>query len=162
MLFKKRWLILTAAVTSLIFFDSSITYAQTKNAMNKIDSTIVSVRYIVNNVEQSVAFYRDLLGFEVKVDANPGFAMLAKGNLRLLFNKPGAGGAGQSMSDGEAPKPGGWNRIQFEVEDLEAEIKRLKKLNAKFRNEIIIGNAGKQILLEDPSGNLVELFESNR
>lgn len=118
----------------------------------------VSVRYIVTDVEAAAAFYRDLLGFEVGFSA-PGFAMLNKGALRLLLNRPGFGGAGQSMPDGTAPAPGGWNRIQLGVADLVAEVERLKGLGGRFRNEIVKGNGGDQILIEDPSGNLVELFQ---
>jgi len=119
----------------------------------------VSVRYIVADVDAAVAFYRDLLGFKVDMQAGPGFAMLSRGPLRLLLNRPGAGGAGQSMPNGEAPAPGGWNRIQLGVGDLAAEVERLKAAGGHFRNEIVQGNGGKQILIEDPSGNPIELFE---
>ncbi|MDP3855288.1 VOC family protein [Phenylobacterium sp.] len=119
----------------------------------------VSVRYIVADVDAAVAFYRDLLGFKIDMQAGPGFAMLSRGPLRLLLNRPGAGGAGQSMPSGEAPAPGGWNRIQLEVGDLNAEVDRLKAAGGRFRNEIVQGNGGKQILIEDPSGNPIELFE---
>jgi hypothetical protein len=88
--------------------------------------------------------------------------MLSKGNLRLLLNEPGPGGGGQAMPDGAVPAPGGWNRIQIEVENLEETIKALKDKKATFRNELVVGIGGKQILLQDPSGNLVELFESKR
>ncbi len=119
----------------------------------------VSVRYIVADVDAAVAFYRDLLGFKIDMQAGPGFAMLSRGPLRLLLNRPGAGGAGQSMPNGEAPAPGGWNRIQLDVGDLAAEVERLKAAGGRFRNEIVQGNGGKQILIEDPSGNPIELFE---
>lgn len=119
----------------------------------------VSVRYIVADVDAAVAFYRDLLGFAVDFSAAPGFAMLSRGPLRLLLNRPGAGGAGQSMPNGDVPAPGGWNRIQLGVGDLNAEVERLKAGGGRFRNEIVQGNGGKQILIEDPSGNLIELFE---
>lgn len=91
----------------------------------------------------------------------PGFAALKRGTLRLLLNAPGAGGAGQTMPDGRRPEPGGWNRIQLEVEDLAATVDRLKEQGASFRNEIVSGKGGKQILLEDPAGNAVELFEAH-
>ena len=91
-----------------------------------------------------------------------GFAILSKGNLRLLFNQPGAGGAGQTMPDGAVPAPGGWNRIQFEVQDIESVIEDLKGKNVRFRNDLVTANAGKQILLMGPSGNLIELFEPKR
>ena len=90
------------------------------------------------------------------------FAMLSKGNLHLIFNKPGAGGAGQTMPDGEKPSPGGWNRFQLEVQNIESVIEELKSKHGKFRNELVTAHAGKQILLMDPSGNLIELFEPAR
>jgi catechol 2,3-dioxygenase-like lactoylglutathione lyase family enzyme len=120
---------------------------------------MVTVRYIVNDVDKAMNFYLEKLGFKVDLHPAPGFAALSRDNLRLLLNKPGAGGAGQSMPDGTIPSPGGWNRIQIEVSDLENFVKRLKDQKAKFRNEIVIGQGGKQVLLEDPSGNLIELFE---
>ena len=121
----------------------------------------VSVRYIVSDVDAAIAFYRDQLGFELDMHPAPGFARVSKGDLRLLLNRPGAGGAGQAMPDGQAPTPGGWNRIQLEVIDLAADVARLKASGCRFRNEIVQGNGGKQVLAEDPSGNLVELFEPN-
>ncbi|HUF13958.1 MAG TPA: VOC family protein [Longimicrobiales bacterium] len=118
-----------------------------------------SVRYIVDDVEAALPFYRQL-GFEVRMHPAPGFAALERGELRLLLNQPGAGGAGQAMPDGRSPEPGGWNRIQVTVDDLEGTVKELKQKGLEFRNEIVTGNGGKQILVEDPSGNLVELFEA--
>jgi catechol 2,3-dioxygenase-like lactoylglutathione lyase family enzyme len=118
----------------------------------------VTVRYIVDDVATTIDFYRDRLGFEVLLDA-PGFAMLARGPLRLAVNAPGAGGAGQSMPDGRRPEPGGWNRFQLAVDDLEAEVRALRDAGAGFRNDIVVGKAGSQILLEDPSGNPIELFQ---
>jgi catechol 2,3-dioxygenase-like lactoylglutathione lyase family enzyme len=120
----------------------------------------VSIRYIVNNVDESIRFYTEKLGFKVDMHPAPGFAALSRGDLKLFINQPGVGGAGQRMSDGTMPKAGGWNRIMFEVEDLEEIVSRLKKDKAKFRNEIITGVGGKQALLEDPSGNFIELFEA--
>ncbi|HZF04905.1 MAG TPA: VOC family protein [Patescibacteria group bacterium] len=120
----------------------------------------VSVRYIVSDVEAAIAFYSGQLGFRVEFHPGPGFAMLSRGGLRLLLSTPGGGGgAGQAMPDGRQPEPGGWNRIQLEVADLGCEVERLRTAGARFRNEIVVGNGGKQILLEDPAGNLVELFE---
>ena len=116
----------------------------------------ISVRYIVSNVDAAIPFYRDLLGFSVDMHPAPGFAALSLGDLRLLLNQPGAGGAGQL-----SPEPGGWNRFQIEVSDLEALVEKLRGADAHFRSEIIQGNGGKQILIEDPSGNPVELFQSN-
>jgi catechol 2,3-dioxygenase-like lactoylglutathione lyase family enzyme len=119
----------------------------------------VSVRYIVDDVDAAIKFYTEHLGFRVDLHPAPGFATLSRGNLRLLLNKPGAGGAGQAMPDGRKPEPGGWNRIQLEVPDLAAKVEALRKANARFRNDIVAGNGGKQILLDDPAGNPVELFE---
>ena len=123
----------------------------------------VSVRYIVHDVDACAAFYTKVLGFEVEMHSPKGFAMLSKGNLHLLLNKPGAGGAGQSMPDGVAPSPGGgWSRFQLEVDDIESVVESLKKKNANFRNEIVSAPAGKQILLMDPAGNYIELFEPSK
>jgi catechol 2,3-dioxygenase-like lactoylglutathione lyase family enzyme len=120
----------------------------------------VSVRYIVDDVNAAVEFYATHLNFEVRAHPGPGFAMLQRGGLRLLLNSPGGGGgAGQAMPDGSRPTPGGWNRFQIEVENLDETVKRLKDNRAGFRNEVVTGNGGKQILLEDPAGNLIELFE---
>ena len=120
------------------------------------------VRYIVNDVAAAVEFYHGLLGFEIDMNASPGFAMLSNGPLQLLMNAPGAGGAGAAMPDGALPQPGGWNRIQIQVEDLQERVDALRKAGATFRNEIVQGNGGRQILVEDPSCNLVELFEPRR
>jgi catechol 2,3-dioxygenase-like lactoylglutathione lyase family enzyme len=119
----------------------------------------VNVRYIVHDVDAAISFYTGALGFNVEMHPAPGFASLSLGNLQLLLNRPGAGGAGQAMPEGPRPVPGGWNRIQIEVEDLKATVNKLKSTGARFRNEIVTGNGGKQILLEDPSGNPIELFQ---
>jgi predicted enzyme related to lactoylglutathione lyase len=119
----------------------------------------VSVRYIVSDVDAAIPFYTDMLGFKVQMHPAPGFASLSRGDLQLLLNRPGAGGAGQAMSGGQTPAPGGWNRIQIDVEDLEATVEKLKSAGGRFRNEIVTGNGGKQILIEDPSGNPIELFQ---
>jgi catechol 2,3-dioxygenase-like lactoylglutathione lyase family enzyme len=118
----------------------------------------VNVRYMVSDVAQAIAFYTDVLGFEVLTSAAPAFADVQRGNLRLLLSGP-ASSAGRPMPDGETPGPGGWNRIHFIIDDLEAEVARLRDQGATFRNEIISGPGGKQILLLDPSGNVIELFE---
>ena len=102
----------------------------------------VSVRYIVADVDEAIPFYTDLLGFQVEMHPAPGFASLSLGDLRLLLNRPGAGGAGQAMPDGSEPAPGGWNRVQLEFDDLDATIQRLRAAEASFRSEIITGNGG--------------------
>jgi catechol 2,3-dioxygenase-like lactoylglutathione lyase family enzyme len=107
----------------------------------------VSVRYIVNDVDEAIAFYTEMLGFQVDLHPAPGFASLSKGDLRLLLNRPGAGGAGQTMPDGQSPAPGGWNRIQIEVEDLANTVEKLKEVGCYFRNQIVVGNGGKQVLV---------------
>jgi catechol 2,3-dioxygenase-like lactoylglutathione lyase family enzyme len=123
--------------------------------------TTVSVRYFVYDVDAAIAFYSERLGFDVDVHPAPGFAILSRHDLRLLLNTPsGGGGAAQPMPDGRTPQPGGWNRIQLEVEDLTDQVETLRKAGARFRNEIVAGTGGKQILLDDPSGNPIELFES--
>jgi catechol 2,3-dioxygenase-like lactoylglutathione lyase family enzyme len=118
----------------------------------------VNVRYMVDDVEQAIAFYTGCLDFEVLTSAAPAFADVQRGNLRLLLSGPKSS-AGRPMPDGAEPGPGGWNRIHFIVDDLEAEVERLRDAGANFRNEIVTGPGGKQILLLDPSGNVVELFE---
>jgi len=123
----------------------------------------VNVRYIVDDVDAAIAFYTKALGFSLVMHPAPSFAMLDKGDLRLLINATtGPGGASQPMPDGRNPAPGGWNRIQIEAADIEDEVARLKALGAKFRNDTVAGIGGKQILLDDPAGNPVELFEPPR
>lgn len=120
----------------------------------------VSVRYIVDDVDAAVGFYTEHLGFSVERRPAPGFAMLAREDLRLLLSEPaGPGGAAQAMPDGRHPEPGGWNRIQLEVGDLPAEVEALRRAGATLRNEIVEGRGGRQVLVEDPAGNLIELFE---
>jgi catechol 2,3-dioxygenase-like lactoylglutathione lyase family enzyme len=122
-----------------------------------------SIRYIVDDLEPAVAFYRDLFGFEVVMQPAPTFAMLSRGDLRLLLSVPSSqGGGGQVLAGGRRPEPGGWNRFQLEVSDLEAEVERLSAAGARFRSEIVVGVGGDQVLAEDPSGNPVELFQPKR
>ena len=118
----------------------------------------VNVRYMVDDVEESIAFYTTMLGFEVLTSASPAFADVKRGNLRLLLSGPKSS-AGRPMTDGATPGPGGWNRIHFIVDDLNTEVGRLRDAGARFRNDVVEGPGGKQILLEDPSGNVVELFQ---
>lgn len=120
----------------------------------------VQVRYIVNDVDAAIEFYRSQLGFELVMHPAPAFAMLSRGDLRLVLSAPNsAGGGGQPMPDGTRPEPGGWNRFAIEVADIAREVDRLRQAGVRFRNEIVTGVGGKQILVNDPSGNPVELFE---
>ena len=120
----------------------------------------VQVRYIVHDVDAAVGFYTKQLGFILEMRPAPPFAMLSRGDLRLVLSAPNPmGGGGQSTPDGRKPEPGGWNRFAIEVSDLAATVDRLRKAGAQFRNEIVTGVGGKQILVDDPSGNPIELFE---
>ena len=120
----------------------------------------VGVRYIVYDVEAAMAFYTQHLGFSVEFQPAPSFAILGRGSLRLMLNTTtGPGGASQPMPDGRKPEPGGWNRIMLQVADLTQEVETLRKAGVHFRNDIVTGQGGKQILLNDPSGNPIELFE---
>jgi catechol 2,3-dioxygenase-like lactoylglutathione lyase family enzyme len=123
-----------------------------------VTTEVVSVRYLVEDVDASIDFYTKLLGFEVTMSAAPAFADVRRGSLRLLLSGPKSS-AGRPMSDGATPGPGGWNRIHFVVDDLDAEVARLQGAGARFRNEIVEGPGGRQVLLLDPSDNLVELFQ---
>ncbi|MGV0645887.1 VOC family protein [Mycolicibacterium sp. XJ879] len=123
----------------------------------------ISVRYIVDDVDAAVRFYTNALQFEVAMRPAPGFAMLRRDELRLLLNAPGGGGgAGQSLSDGSQPVPGGWNRFQLEVDDLDDTVSKLADAGVALRADVITGRGGRQALVCDPAGNLVELFEPFR
>jgi len=122
---------------------------------------MVNVRYMVDDVDAAIAWYTKHLGFEVMSNTAPAFADVKRGSLRLLLSGPKSS-AGRAMSDGEQPKPGGWNRIHFVVDDLNAEVARLKAAGVSFRNEIVAGPGGSQVLAVDPSGNLVELFQPTK
>jgi catechol 2,3-dioxygenase-like lactoylglutathione lyase family enzyme len=120
----------------------------------------VQVRYIVHDVDAAIAFYTAQLGFTLVMHPAPPFAMLSRGDLRLVLSAPNPmGGGGQPMPDGTMPEPGGWNRFAIEVDDIEVMVARLRSAGVHFRNEIVTGVGGKQILVDDPSGNPVELFE---
>jgi catechol 2,3-dioxygenase-like lactoylglutathione lyase family enzyme len=120
----------------------------------------VSVRYIVDDVDAAIDFYCGQFGFDEDMHPAPSFAMLSRGDLRLVLTAPGGGpGGGQAMPDGTVPAPGGWNRFQLEVDNIEETVARLRAHGARFRNEIVTGVGGKQILVEDPAGNPIELFE---
>lgn len=123
----------------------------------------VSVRYIVDDMDAAVDFYCQRLGFDENMRPAPNFAMLSRGDLRLVLSAPGGGpGGGQAMPDGTLPTPGGWNRFQLEVEDLTTTVEELRRHGVCFRNDIVTGVGGKQVLVEDPAGNPVELFEPTR
>ncbi|GAB3912212.1 VOC family protein [Mucilaginibacter boryungensis] len=123
-----------------------------------MDTNSVNIRYMVENVDNAVQFYTQYLGFTLTTNAAPAFAAVIKGNLRLLLSSR-TSSAGKAMPDGSLPVPGGWNRFQLIFDDLEAEVAKLKSQGLHFRNEIITGPGGSQILLIDPSGNLIELFQ---
>jgi catechol 2,3-dioxygenase-like lactoylglutathione lyase family enzyme len=118
----------------------------------------VSVRYMVDDVDSAIDFYSRHFGFERGHNASPAFAEVSKGNLRLLLAGPKSS-AGRPMPDGRQPEPGGWNRIHFVVDDIEAEVERLRAAGVTFRNDIVSGPGGRQILVDDPSGNPVEIFQ---
>ena len=119
---------------------------------------IVNVRYMVSDVQESIDFYTKMLDFELLTNAAPAFADVKRGNLRLLLAGPKSS-AGRPMPDGAQPGPGGWNRIHFIVDDIDAEVGRLREAGATFRNDVVSGPGGQQILVQDPSGNMVELFQ---
>ena len=119
---------------------------------------LVNVRYMVDDVEGAVDFYTEHFDFELRSSAAPAFADVVRGNLRLLLSGPKSS-AGRPMPDGRTPEPGGWNRIHFIVDDIEADVERLRSAGLTFRNDIISGPGGRQILLEDPAGNPIELFQ---
>ena len=121
----------------------------------------VNVRYMVDDVEAAIAWYTQHLGFEVISSAAPAFADVKRGSLRLLLSGPKSS-AGRPMPDGEQPRPGGWNRIHLLVDDLAADVERLRAAGVRFRNDVVSGPGGSQILLQDPSGNFVELFQPGR
>ena len=144
----------------LAHLDARDSSSENRASERGFSMTSVSVRYIVNSVEESIDFYCGLLGFREVMHPAPNFAMLAQGDLRLVLSAPGSqGGGGQSMPDGTVPRPGGWNRFALEVEDLDATVARLRSAGAAFRNDIVDGVGGRQILVDDPSGNPVELFQ---
>jgi predicted enzyme related to lactoylglutathione lyase len=154
-------LLLTVCAGSL----QSSSNAQSGNAQSGKDANMstVRVRYMINDLDPAVSFYTKYLGFEVKQEAKPNFAMLTRGNLELVLSTNyGPGGAAKPMLDGRKAEPGGWNRIILNVDDLEAEVARLRKANVHFRNNIARGPGGSEILLDDPSGNPIELFQPAR
>lgn len=146
-------------ILALLIVAASVQVFAGTQVQRRADMPTVWIRYIVSDVDAAITFY-GRLGFKVDLHPAPGFAALSRGDLQLLLNTPsGGGGASQPMPDGTKPQPGGWNRIQLRVDDLAHEVDGLKRAGAHFRNDIVIGNGGKQILLDDPSGNPIELFE---
>ncbi len=153
----------TRILIFLFLFVSTLLFAGNMPSRGQTDMTTVRVRYMVNELDPAVEFYTKYLGFQVKQQNKPNFAMLSRGNLELVLSTPfGPGGAAKPMPDGRKPEPGGWNRIIINVDDLQAEVARLKKAQLHFRNDIVSGPGGSEILLDDPSGNPVELFQASR
>jgi len=149
----------TVIAAAVVLLTTATARSSTYQGKDETSVATVSVRYIVDDVDAAITFYTEHLDFSLDLHPAPGFATLSRGNLRLLLNVRGAGGAGQAMPDGRQPAPGGWNRIQLEVTDLASKVESLRQAGARFRNDIVIGNGGKQILLDDPAGNPIELFE---
>lgn len=162
---KKIILVVVATIAVTVAAMAQDATAATKakeTDMNNAPSPI-RVRYIVNNVEAAVAFYTNQLRFRVTAQSGPYFVIVARDNLQLVLSPPkGPGGASQPMPDGRRPEPGGWNRIILPSRSLESDVETLKKAGVKFRNNIVSGPGGREILLEDPSGNPIELFEATR
>lgn len=125
---------------------------------DSLSTTTVNVRYMVDDVDAAVDFYATTFGFTANIHVAPAFADVVRGNLRLLLSGP-ASSAGRAMPDGAQPVPGGWNRIHLVVDDLDAEVARLRELDVPFRNDVVSGPGGRQVLVQDPAGNLIELFE---
>ena len=151
-----RTRILLLLILSVSFFP----FAGNAQSKEQTDMTTVRVRYMINNLDPAIEFYTKYLGFQVKQQAHPNFAMLSRGNLELVLSTPfGPGGAAKPMPDGRKAEPGGWNRIIINVDDLPAEVARLRKAQLHFRNDIVSGPGGSEIILDDPSGNPIELFQ---
>jgi predicted enzyme related to lactoylglutathione lyase len=153
----------TRILILLIVSVGTLLFVGNPQAKEQTDMTTVRVRYMVNELDPAVEFYKKYLGFQVKQQNKPNFAMLSRGNLELVLSTPfGPGGAAKPMPDGRKPEPGGWNRIIINVDDLAAEVARLSKAQLHFRNDIVKGPGGSEILLDDPSGNPIELFQAAR
>ncbi len=153
---------MTKTILALLLIACGGTLQSIGNAQSGKETNMnaVRVRYMINDLDVAVSFYTKNLGFQVKQEAKPNFAMLTRGNLELVLSTNyGPGGAAKPMLDGRKAEPGGWNRIILNVDDLEAEVARLRKANIHFRNNIVKGPGGSEILLDDPSGNPIELFQ---
>ena len=145
---------------SLILTLSGFPLASSTQSMEQKDMSTVRVRYMVNELQPAVEFYTKYLGFQIRQQAPPNFAMLSRGNLQLVLSTPfGPGGAAKPMLNGRKAEPGGWNRFIINVDDLPAEVARLRQAQLHFRNDIAQGPGGSEIILEDPSGNPIELFQ---
>ncbi len=150
----------TKVLTLLMFSASAVLFAANAQSKEQTDMTTVRVRYMINELDPAVEFYTKYLGFQVKQERRPNFAMLSRGNLELVLSTNfGPGGAAKPMPDGRKAEPGGWNRIIINVADLPAEVARLRQAKLHFRNDIVSGPGGSEILLDDPSGNPIELFQ---
>lgn len=146
------------ALAVLILSGAQVATAQTNPAL--ANPELVRLRYMVDDVQTSVAFYTTALGFKLDMQSGPYFAALSRGGVQLLLSPTkGPGGASRPMPNGDKPVPGGWNRMVIYTADLQADIDRLRKAGVRFRNDIVIGQGGNEILLDDPSGNAVELFQ---
>ncbi len=151
---KFMWFLLVGSMTALLF---------AAQPGGKTDMTRARVRYMVDELDPAVKFYTTYLGFRLEREARPNFALLSRRSLELVLSTPfGPGGAAKPMADGRKPQPGGWNRIIIQVDDLAAEVARLRGAHLHFRNDIVTGPGGSEILLDDPSGNPVELFQPDR
>ena len=153
----------TRILLLLILFLNAFPFTGNAQTKEQTEMTTVQVRYMITNLDPAVEFYTKYLGFQVKQQAPPNFAMLSRGNLELVLSTPfGPGGAAKPMPDGRKAEPGGWNRIIINVDDLPAEVERLRKAQLHFRNDIVSGPGGSEIILDDPSGNPIELFQPAR
>lgn len=156
----KLWQVSALLVIALI---SALQVAAQAQSREETGMDKVRVRYMVNDLDPAVKFYTEYLGFQIGRESKPNFAMLERGNLELVLSTPfGPGGAAKPMSDGRKAEPGGWNRIIVNVDDIQAEVARLKEAHLHFRNSIVSGPGGSEILLDDPSGNPIELFQAAR
>ncbi len=153
----------TLAVASVARASDLNDTAKARNTAMNNNAQKIRVRYIVNDVDAAIAFYTNCLRFHVTAQSGPFFAIVTRDNLQLVLSPPkGPGGASQPMPDGRRPEPGGWNRIIIPSDRLERDVEALKRAGVKFRNDIVSGPGGREILLEDPSGNPIELFEATR
>ncbi len=153
-----------STITLLLMISLSIVQMKAApQSQKEADMQTVRVRYMVNDIDSAVSFYSKYLGFKVKQGPTPNFAIVSLGELDLVLSTPfGPGGAAKPMTDGRKAEPGGWNRIIINVSDLQGEVVRLRRANLHFRNDIVAGPGGSEILLDDPSGNPVELFQAAR